>query len=86
MATVNGKGEVYSMGLANRKKLKALCNKYGLACNENRDLRETVIYKDDNQYPERVGVVTFYELRDPDWENLEDLVLSLSMFTGAWLE
>ena len=86
MATVDGKREVYPMGLANRKKFQALCKKYGLSCKEDRDLRETVVYKGGGQYPERVVVVTFYELRDPDWDKMEELVLSLSMWSGAWLE
>ena len=74
------------MGLKNRKRLIRLCEKYGLAAVENRDLRETTIFKRDERYSDRVGCVTFYELRNPDWPGLEDLVVSLSVSTGAWLE
>lgn len=69
------------MGLRNRKKFAGLCRRYGLRCWEDRDLRETLVFRGSEQYPDRVGIVTFSELRDPDWEKLESLVVGISLDT-----
>jgi len=69
------------MGLRNRKKFAGLCRRYGLRCREDRDRRETLVFRAGEQYPDRVGIVTFYELRDPDWEKLENLVVGISLDT-----
>jgi len=72
------------MGLRNRKKFAGLCRRYGLRCREDRDHREILVFKAGEQYPDRVGIVTFSELRYPDWEKLESLVMGISLSTGAW--
>lgn len=74
------------VGLKNRKKLVRMCEKYGLKAVENRDSEETLIVKRGDRSPDRVGVVTFKELRCPNWPQLEELVVSLSVSTGAWAE
>lgn len=75
------------MGLQNRKRFIRLCGKYGLCCTEVREENKIFIYnKRLGWYPDRVGVVTFNELRNPGWQGLEELVVSLSVSTGAWME
>lgn len=81
-----GAGGIRVVGLKNRKRLIWLCERYGLKAVEDRDLRETLIMGRSDRYPDRAGCVTFYELRNPDWPQLEELVVSLSVSTGAWME
>lgn len=73
------------MGLKNRKKFADLCRRYGLVCREDRDRREAVVFKAGEQFPLTRGIVTFYELRNPDWARLESMVVKVSMSTGAWM-
>jgi hypothetical protein len=73
------------MGLQNRKKFAELCRRYGLECREDRYRRDAVVFWEGEQFPHTRGIVTFYELRSPDWEKLESMVVKISMSTGAWM-
>ena len=74
------------VGLKSRKLFIRLCERYGLKAVEDRDRREVLVMKKGKRWPDRVGIVTFIELKDPDWSKLEELVVSLSVSTGAWAE
>ena len=82
-----GAGGDQAVGLQNRKRMIRLCEKYGLIGVGNRDLPCGSYHEQEcPRFPDRVGYVTFYELRHPDWPRLEDLVVSVSVLTGAWSE
>ena len=81
-----GAGHTGTVGLKNRKRLIRLCEKYGLVGVDMRDCREINIYNKRPPWSDRVGCVTFEELSHPDWPRLEDLVVSISVSTGAFLE
>jgi hypothetical protein len=81
-----GAGGDQAVGLKNRKRMIRLCERYGLVGVGNLDDRVVNIHKKRPPWSDRVGYVTFDELRHPDWPRLEDLVVSVSVLTGAWSE